>query len=157
LVYKCLYSACSLFSRQKFAFDIVRINNKDMHDTYKYGDALLIKKSFNKYNTGDVVYLEYPLKDSALSRTFFVQRIYGLPGDSLQIIDKKVYINVMQLLDTSSLKHNYFVKSIQKLDSNFRLNFGLTEGGEVSIGLRTSARVKFLKKNIRNIFRTNLI
>ncbi len=87
-----------------------------MRATYNKGDALLIKKSFNAYATGDAVYLEYPLKDSALSRYFFVQRIYGLPGDSIKISGKQVHMNGMQLQDTSSLKHNYFVKSWASLN-----------------------------------------
>jgi signal peptidase I len=120
------------FLVKKFAFDIVRVNNKDMQDTYHYGDALLIKKSFNRYNTGDVVYMQYPAPDSVLSKTYFFQRIYGLPGDSVELKEKLVYINGMQILDTSSLKHNYFIKAVQKLDTNLRMTYSLTEGGLVS-------------------------
>jgi signal peptidase I len=117
---------------KKFGYDIVRVNNQDMLSTYSKGDAVLLKKSFNRYTTGDVVYLEYPVEDSALTRTFFFQRIYGLPGDSLKLADKEVYINGMKLQDTASLRHNYFVKGVKKLDSLFLHEHDLTEGGIIS-------------------------
>jgi signal peptidase I len=117
---------------KNFGFDIVRVNNKDMLGTYQHGDAVIIKKSLNKYNTNDIIYFRYPLTDSLLSATYMMQRIFGLPGDSLEIKDKEVYLNGMKILDTSSIKNNYYVKSICKLDSNFKVEFNLVEGGEIS-------------------------
>lgn len=117
---------------KKFAFDVVRINNKDMRGTYDYGDAVLIQKTFTSLNTGDVVYFQFPADDTVLTKTFVFQRIFGLPGDSLMMADKRVLLNGMQLQDISTLQHNYFVKTVRKIDSTFRTTYSLHEGGSVS-------------------------
>ena len=44
--------------------------------------------TFNKPNTGNIVIFEYPLDPW----TNYVKRCVGEPGDSLEVIDKKVYI-----------------------------------------------------------------
>ena len=114
-------------------FDIVRVNNKDMSATYHFGDALLIKKATNTYTPGDVIYFEYPVEDTLLTRTFFFQRLAALPGDSFEISDKRVYRNGQELPDENSVKHNYFIKTRDKKpQAIFKLYYGLTEGGQVS-------------------------
>jgi signal peptidase I len=123
----------AFFLLKKFAFDIVRVNNNDMEETYPYGSAVLIKKSLNAYAVNDVIYFEYPIEDSSLTKTGFMQRVSGLPGDSVELINKAVVVNGVEIPDTSTIKHNYFVKSNNvRLDSVFKLNYRLTEGGEVS-------------------------
>jgi signal peptidase I len=104
-----------------------------MEETYYYGDALLIKKTLNTYNLTDVVYFEYPIEDTILSRTYFVQRICGEPGDSVEIRNKDLYVNDVLIRDTVTAKHNYFVKTKNiLLDSLFKVKYNLTEGGKVS-------------------------
>lgn len=104
-----------------------------MAETYHYGDALLIKKMLNTYSPGDVIYFEYPVEDSLLQKTYFIQRVYGLPGDSMELMDKNVYRNGSQLRDEKTIKHNYFIKTKNiKLDSLFKQKYHLTEGGEIS-------------------------
>jgi signal peptidase I len=114
-------------------FDVVKVNGKDMQATYNYGDALLIKKILNTYHTNDIVYFKYPVIDSVGKKTYFFQRLIGLPGDSIAIANKEVHINGMKIQDTNTLKNNYFIKTTgKKLDSLFKLNYHLMEGGEVS-------------------------
>lgn len=104
-----------------------------MLSTYNYGDALLIKKIANTYFAGDVVYFEYPQKDSVLRATFMFQRLAALPGDSFELSDKTIYLNNIQLNDDSTCRHNYFIKTNNlKPDSQFILKYGLSEGGEIS-------------------------
>jgi signal peptidase I len=118
---------------RKFLFDIIRVNNTDMEDTYHYGDALLVKKRLNTYKRNDVIYFEYPVVDDENKGTFFFQRIIGLPGDSLLLHDKKVFVNNFELEVDYDSKHNYFVSSVKpRLDSLFMLANKLTEGGMVS-------------------------
>ena len=103
-----------------------------MRSTYDFGDAVLIKKSFNNFTTGDAVYFRFPAPDSVLVKTYMIQRIYGMPGDSLVIEDKKVLINRMEIKDTVELQHNYFVKTVKPIDSTtIGIDF-LQEGGVVS-------------------------
>ena len=114
-------------------FDIVKVNGKDMQATYNYGDALVLKKVYNTYRTNDIVYFRYPITDSTEKKIFFFQRLIGLPGDSIAISNKEVHINGMKIQDTITVKNNYFIKTVGiKLDSLFKLNFHLMEGGEIS-------------------------
>jgi len=121
------------FVAKRFAFDIVKVNAKDMLSTYTYGDALLVKKIANTYAANDVIYFEYPQKDSAMRATYLFQRLAALPGDSFAMADKLVYRNAIQLMDDSTVRHNYFIKTKSlKPDSLFILKYHLTEGGEIS-------------------------
>ena len=118
---------------KKFLFDLIRVNNHDMADTYHYGDVLLLKKRGFTLETGDVVYLEYPQKDSAQPAMFFVQRIMGLPGDSVKLRDKVFYKNGFAIEDSSSYKHNYFFKTKRVVSVDYlHTRFGISEGGAVS-------------------------
>lgn len=104
-----------------------------MRATYKYGEALLIQKTFNTYKNGDVIYFEYPVKDSLLNRTYFIQRICGCPGDSVKIVDHKVLINGMDLPPPPTVKYNYYFKTLNyRPDSLFRARYQLIEGGPIS-------------------------
>lgn len=119
---------------KQFAYDIVRINNNDMKASFNKGDAVLIKKIGNTYELSDLIYFEYPVHDSILSHTFIIQRLYGLPGDSILIEAKHVYRNGELLAKKPFIKHNYFVRSKNvKLEKAFKDCYHLNEGGEISI------------------------
>ena len=97
------------------------------------GDALLLKRRFNSYNQGDVIYFRYPIKDSTGKRTYMIQRIGGLPGDSLRIEDNRVFIKNSCYHDSTNLQHNYIVKTRGvEPDSAFKIKYALTEGGKIS-------------------------
>lgn len=104
-----------------------------MEGTFHYGDVVLIRKSGYGLETGDLVYLEYPLRDSSMGAQFFLQRILGLPGDSIRISDKRVYKNNVLIQDTSTVQHNYFFKTKRVVDEMYlKARFGITLGGAVS-------------------------
>jgi signal peptidase I len=117
---------------KKFVVDIARVNSHDMNATYLFGDALLISKSYDSLVTGDIIQFRYPVKDSLAPAADMVQRIFGLPGDTVEVIDKAAYLNGVRLRDTNTIQHNYFVKAKMKLDSTFREKYGLWEGGDIS-------------------------
>lgn len=104
-----------------------------MATTFHEGDALFLKKIFNTYATNDFVYVRYPVKDTSVSENFFVQRLIGLPGDSIQLVDKVLIINGFKIADTTSLRNNYFITLKNRVaDSLFRLKYSFTEGGQIS-------------------------
>jgi signal peptidase I len=104
----------------------------DMQETYYRGDALLIKKFNNVLSTNDIIYIEFPAKDSTQTTTYFFQRLIGLPGDSIELRDKVIYINGMPIDDTISIKHNYHLKTVKALDSVSLSKHRLTEGAAIS-------------------------
>lgn len=117
---------------KKFVFDIARVNSHDMNATYAYGDALLIRKSTASLARADVIQFTFPVRDTTTPGASMLQRVMGLPGDTIEISAKKVMINGVELRDTSSVQHNFFVRAKTKLDSAFRKKYGLWEGGDIS-------------------------
>jgi signal peptidase I len=117
-----------------FLFDIELVNNRDMRATYNYGDVVLIQKVNGSFKTNDVLYFEYPIKDSVDNeKAFLFQRLIGLPGDSIEIKNKVLYINGTQIEEDSTIKKNYFITTRDvKLADTFRIKYHLFEGGEVS-------------------------
>jgi len=121
-----------LFILKFYVIDLIKVNSKDMGSTLHEGDVLLIKRAFNDYQVNDIVYIKYPVKDSSKGNTYCFQRIIGLPGDSIEIINKLVYRNGQLLSDTNTVMHNYYVKTNIKIDSLFEIRYQLKEGGEIS-------------------------
>ena len=88
-----------------FVLQAYRIPSSSMEDTLlkgdhilatKYNDGLTIPFTPNKFwgqsrvpERGDIVIFTFPL-DKSMD---FVKRVIGLPGDTVEVKDKKVYIN----------------------------------------------------------------
>ncbi|MGZ3920792.1 MAG: signal peptidase I [Bacteroidia bacterium] len=115
-----------------FLYDIVKVSGNDMQSTYKRGDSFLVKKFGNNYTTNDILYFRYPAIDSIIPKTYCIQRLVGLPGDTIEIKDKKIYLNNYMINDTTSTKYNYFIKTTSALDTSFKLKHNLFEGGPIS-------------------------
>ena len=118
---------------KRYAFDIRKVNSADMRDSFLPGDAVLVKKYGNDYITGDILFFEHFISDTVLSRPRFIQRLIGMPGDTLEIRTKAIYLNGMRIEDTATVKHNYFITTKKyKPDSAFNSWYRLEEGGAVS-------------------------
>ena len=115
-----------------------------MQNTYFPGDALLLKKIGNTYKRNDVVYFEFPARDSNSSKIYFLQRVLGLPGDIFELTEKSIRINGKKIHDTATVKHNYFLKSKNiKLDTFYKKRYRMFEGGEVSSDFDYSYSLSF--------------
>jgi len=80
-----------------------RITSVSMSPTIRVGDFLLNNKLFystNNIRRGDVVFLKYPRNETVT----YIKRVVGLPGDTLRIRDKVVYINGSRL-DEPYVRH----------------------------------------------------
>ena len=132
MFFAALIALLSFIIVKKFIFDIRKINNMDMQETFYKGDALLIKKFCTTFLLNDIVYIKYPIKDSTKPVTFFFNRIIGAPGDSLAILDKLIYINGKVIGDTFTIKHNYYLSSNITMDSLNRVKYNLREGDRIS-------------------------
>lgn len=91
-----------------FVFQAFKIPTGSMEDNLKIGDHIIVNKfiygppvagalgklaPIRDVNRGDIIVFRYPLQPD----TDFVKRVIGLPGDVLEIRDKKVSINGRQL------------------------------------------------------------
>ena len=87
------------------AGDTVAANvpNPDYYQLVKsYGHESL---RLNKETFGDIVYRPVDKRDN------YVKRCVGMPGDSLQIIDNKIYIDGKLSKDMKSVQHVYYVET----------------------------------------------
>jgi signal peptidase I len=88
-----------------FIIQAFKIPSSSMEDTLHIGDHLFVGKfiygirvpfnkekrvlDFNKPKRGDILVFEYP-KDPKVD---YIKRCIGLPGDTVEVKDKKIYIN----------------------------------------------------------------
>jgi signal peptidase I len=90
-----------------FVFQAFKIPTGSMEDNLKVGDHIIVNKfiygpapnslkgfiPLRDIRRGDIIVFRYPLQPD----TDFVKRVIGLPGDVLEIRDKKVFVNGLQL------------------------------------------------------------
>ena len=82
---------------RKFVIQAYKIPSGSMLETLQIGDHILVNKFiyyFKEPERGDIIVFKYP-KDQ---KRDFIKRLIGLPGETLEIKDKKVFING-ELLD----------------------------------------------------------
>ena len=87
----------ALFIRT-YVVQAFKIPSGSMIPTLQIGDHILVNKfiyRFGKPKREDIIVFKYP-KDPSRD---FIKRLIGLPGDTLEIRDKKVYINEKPLTE----------------------------------------------------------
>lgn len=78
-------------------FNITFVSGSSMDPTLKDKDLLLMEKGsilFNNLNRGDIVSFKHESQDQDV---FFIKRIIGIPGDTVEIKNGLVYINNQEL------------------------------------------------------------
>jgi signal peptidase I len=86
-----------------FAFQAFKIPTGSMEDNLKVGDHIIVNKfiygpasdawtrffALREPKRGDIIVFRYPLQPD----TDFVKRVIGMPGDTIEIRDKKISVN----------------------------------------------------------------
>jgi len=86
-----------------FVFQAFKIPTGSMEDNLKIGDHIIVNKfiygpttppwhklfPLREIRRGDIIVFRYPLQPD----TDFVKRVVGMPGDTIEVRDKTVYVN----------------------------------------------------------------
>lgn len=128
-----IFAVLILILCEIYFFDIVKVNSKDMEPNFNYGDVLLINKRAKTFKHGDCIWFNAPVIDSNSSNISCLQRILGLPGDSLLINEKQIFINGILTEENVPIKKNYILKTNNVwLDSIAFLNLKIAEFQKIS-------------------------
>ena len=83
-----------------FFLRMVRVPTSSMANTIFPGDHLLLSKTFGQIERGTLIVFQYDPKSPGYSdryredpATFYIARVVGLPGETIQTRGKTVYIN----------------------------------------------------------------
>lgn len=86
-----LIFACLCLTVHQYVFHTVRIAGTSMVDTLRSGDIVLVTRFDYRTGTvqrGDIVECSFPGRSGT-----YIKRVIGLPGERVEIIDSRVYIN----------------------------------------------------------------
>ena len=93
----------------------VRVNGASMETTLYDSDILILNKINKNYERFDVVVIS---KKVVGKKTKLVKRIIGLPGESIEYKDNKLYIDGKEVEDVSvSRTSNFSIKELYGLDT----------------------------------------
>jgi signal peptidase I len=74
----------------------VRVPTGAMANTILPGDHLVVKKrAFGEINRGDLIVFRYPTDPG----TYYIARVIGLPGETLEVRGKNLFIDNKQLME----------------------------------------------------------
>ncbi len=76
-----------------FFIRLVKVPTGSMKNTILPGDRVAVNIVFRQIERGDIVIFKFPMDPSVQ----FIQRVIGLPGESIRLRDKRVYINGNEL------------------------------------------------------------
>lgn len=76
-----------------FFLRLIIVPTGSMKNTILPGDRVAVNKVFRQIERGDIIIFKFPMDQSVQ----FIQRVIGLPGESIQIRNKRVYINGNEL------------------------------------------------------------
>jgi len=103
-----------------FLIQAFKIPSSSMEPTLLVGDHLLVNKFIYKFkdpHPGDIIVFKFP--DDP--KRDFIKRIIGAPGDTVEVRDKKVYVNDKELLEPYAIHED---PEVFPKERSVRDNFG---------------------------------
>jgi signal peptidase I len=91
------------FLIKTFLFQAFYIPSESMKPTLNVGDRVLVNKlsyDFHDVNRGDIVVFEAPPRAQSRDIEDLVKRVIGLPGDTVEFRDGKVFVDDRQLRES---------------------------------------------------------
>ena len=91
---------CAILFTITYIFSITQVVGDSMNPGLQDGEVLILNKfkyRFSKVKRGDIISLKYA------DGKYLIKRVIGLPGDKVEIINSKLYIN------DKIYEENYFV------------------------------------------------
>ena len=88
------------FLFREYCFELYTVDGPSMLPTLSTGDRLIVNKmgyNFHEIERGDIVVFRYPREYN----TYFVKRIIGIPGDTVEISNGRVFVNDKELNEFS--------------------------------------------------------
>lgn len=150
-----------LFFIRGLLFDLFVVPSPSMEKTLLPGDFVIVNKlGATNVDRNDILVFDHFNKENSKNEgDQFIKRCIGLPGDSLRIVDSKIYINGKLIPESENIQHNYTLQTnAQGIDSTTKEELGITEGGlisdegEYSFSLTNQNAEKFSKlKQVKSI------
>ncbi len=87
-------------------------------------------------NRNDVIVFNLPTSYTLPidKRALYIKRCVGLPGDTIEIINKNIFITNTFYQDPATIQHNYFLRPDSYLDINYLKKLNIHEGGRYYTG-----------------------
>lgn len=99
LFFSLVFALLAAFTIRQFFFEPVRVVGPSMQPTLYTDERMIVEKvsyGFTEPKRGEIVIVRYPLYTESC-----VKRVIGLPGETVEVRDGKIYING-GLLDESA-------------------------------------------------------
>lgn len=113
----CVVAAFALLFRA-YGYQPYRLVSKSMAPTLLAGDCVLVDTNISvlgALSRRDVVVVEYPLDPSKV----FIERLIGLPGDTIEIKDKQLFVNGVKQEEAYIVSDPYVYKATDSPRDNY--------------------------------------
>ena len=90
----------------------IMIQSSSMEPTLEIGDNIIIDCTAyedENVNRGDIIFFRYPVALSLGTETYYVMRAIGLPGETVEITNAKIYIDGAGPLEENYLKEDWVI------------------------------------------------
>lgn len=124
----------AVFVIRTFLVQPFLVSGASMVPSFENGDYLLVDEltySFRKPERGEVVVFRYPNDES----TYFIKRIIGLPGDTVEILDGRVKITNVQFSEGKILDEKYLTpQTVTAARTGGKTKFSVEPGEYLVLG-----------------------